>query len=89
MTQMHEHSFIGNPVAMGFEIERLVNEGWEIDPQNPLTMFGFGQLECRFVRDPANAEDAPPKKTRAEILAAARAAKAAKAAAENKEGKDE
>jgi len=88
MKELERDSFVGNTVETGFEIERRVNEGWEVDPDNPLTIFGFGTLIVGFVRDPANAKDAPPKKTRAEILAAARAAKAAKAAAE-KEGDDE
>lgn len=81
MTTRQEQSIVGGAVAVGFEIERLVSEGWEIDPSKPLTMLAFGQLECGFIRDATDEQleaDAKPKLTRAEILAKARAAKAAK-----------
>lgn len=88
--EYQRHQVMGNSVTVGFEIERLVSEGWEIDPNDPLTLSGFyGNLQCGFIRDPANAKDAPPKKSRAEILADARAAKAAKKAADNPENKEE
>jgi hypothetical protein len=85
MKEFERDSFIGNTVAVGFEIERRVNEGWEIDPDSPLTYGAFGVLEVGFLRDPANAK--PPVRSRAEILADARAAKAAKKAAEQTENK--
>lgn len=89
MSELERDSFVGPTVAAGFEIERRVNEGWEIDPEQPLTLGGFGMLQVGFVRDPADAKE--PKRSRAEILADARAAKAAKKAAEagTKEGTQE
>jgi hypothetical protein len=89
MSELERDSFVGPTVAAGFEIERRVNEGWEIDPDRPLTLFGFGTLEVGFLRDPVNTKE--PKKSRAEILADARAAKAAKkaASAESTENKEE
>lgn len=84
MSELQRMYVGGNSVKVGFELERRINEGWEIDPDSPLTAGPFGALDCWLIRDPANAKDAPPRKTRAEILADARAAKAAKRA-ENKE----
>lgn len=84
MSELERDSFVGPTGAAGFEIEKRVNEGWEIDPDRPLSMMGFGMLEVGFLRDPVNAKE--PKRSRAEILADARAAKAAKkASTENKE----
>lgn len=76
--ELERDSYAGGTVDVGFEIERRVNEGWEIDPDNPLILFGFGGMQVGFIRDPANAKEAKPKRSRAEILADARAAKAAK-----------
>ena len=79
MTQM-KVLIHGNPVKMGFEIQELVREGWEIDPDYPLDHLGFG-LECRMIRDPDAAQlaaDAAKPLSRAEILAKAREAKANK-----------
>lgn len=77
----------GNATTVGFEIERRINEGWEIDPNHPLSVGMFGAVDCWLCRDPANAKDAPPKPSRGEILKRAREAKAAKKAADeqNKE----
>jgi hypothetical protein len=51
-----------------------INDGWSVDFQNnPPNLIGFG-YEVTFIRD----EAPEPKKSRAEILADARAAKAAK-----------
>lgn len=66
----------GSPVQVGFELERHIRAGWEIDPQRPLQGGPYGTLECWLRRDPDITTE--PKKTRAEILEAARAAKAAK-----------
>lgn len=85
-----ERTFIGGPaVQTGFELEAKIGEGWEIDPDQPLTVGLFGNIECGLIRDPANAKDAPPKRSRAEILADARAAKAAKKLAEQNDNKED
>lgn len=76
-------SVAGSTVEIGFEIQRMVQQGWEIDPDKPLTFLGFGNLEVSFWRDADYeqlARDAAElsKPSRAEILAKARQAKADK-----------
>lgn len=82
MTVQQQRVF-GSTTEVGFEIQRLVQEGWEIDPNDPLTAFGPGTLECGLTRDPDAEQlqrdaEARSRRSRAEILADARAAKALK-----------
>lgn len=59
-------------------VVQIINEvenGWELDPNYPPGMF-FHSYECGLVRDSEIQEEI--KRSRAEILAKARAAKAAK-----------
>ena len=60
------------------EITDSVNNGWEIDDNDPPDVWGTA-YECRMVREDEVAEEI--RISRAEILHKARAAKAAKAAA--------
>lgn len=78
MTTLERQSITGSAIEVGFDLERLIHEGWEIDEDEPLQPFGFGLL-VGLIRDPANAKDPEPKLSRAEILAKARQAKADKA----------
>lgn len=82
-TTRQEQSITGSTVEVGFEIQRLIQQGWEIDQNRPLTFAAYGNLEVSFVRDASHnqlAFDAAElsKPTRAEILAKARQAKADK-----------
>lgn len=71
------------PSVMGFTIQEMVKEGWEIDPEMPVAQVGF-KWECGFIRTPTLEQitkDAAKasKLSSAESLAKARAAKADKA----------
>lgn len=69
---------VSSPEAMGFKIQELVQKGWTINPNHPVSQLNF-QWECGFIRNATPeqiAEDNKP--SRAEILAKARATKAAK-----------
>lgn len=61
-------------MAAALSIEKHLNEGWALDPESPPTDIGF-RYEVSFTFD------GTPKRSREEILAAARAAKAANKAA--------
>lgn len=65
----------GNLESFIVQILEAVDEGWELDPSNPPTMLGYN-FECIMLRDSGIMDEI--KRTRAEILASARAAKAAK-----------
>lgn len=71
------------PSVMGFTIQEMVRDGWEIDPDMPCAQVIF-QWECGFIRTPTPeqiAKDAAKasKLSSAESTAKARAAKADKA----------
>lgn len=71
-----------SPATLGFALQELVQEGWEIDPQYPVTQLGF-DWEVTMTRTPTNkqlADDLAKPLSRAEILTKARAAKAANVA---------
>lgn len=79
-----EIQMVGNPIEIGFAIQKMVQDGWTIDEHRPLTFYSFGTVEVGFVRDPNEEQlrkdkEALEKPSRAEILAKARAAKAEKA----------
>lgn len=57
------------------DIVAAVKDGWELDDQNPPGLYGF-YYEVQLLKDENLIE--PPKPSRAEILANARATKAAK-----------
>lgn len=61
-------------------------DGWEIDDMNPPSLYGYF-YETVLLKDENDVE--PPKPTRAEILAKARASKAQKAAESGVEQKPE
>lgn len=61
-------------------------DGWEIDDMNPPSLYGYF-YETVLLKDENDVE--PPKPTRAEILAKARASKAQKAAESDVEQKPE
>lgn len=66
---------------LGIFCQTLVDhakQGWDIDSAHPVDLYGY-MYECQMVRD-EDILDPPPKPTRAEILAKARAARGKKAA---------
>lgn len=69
------------------EIIVLAGQGWEIDDNNPPSLFGY-MYETVMLRD-ENIEDPPAPLTRAEIAAKAREAKAAKKAAKEETEKED
>lgn len=72
-----------SPATMGFAIQELVKEGWEIDPEYPVTQLGFS-WEVTLTRRPTDKQlkdELTPPLSRAEILAKARAKKAENEAA--------
>lgn len=74
--------FNGSVVEFGFQLQELIQDGWEINPDFPVQPLAFG-LECALFRDATAeqlAKDGQPRPTRAEILQRARDAKAAKKA---------
>lgn len=85
-----EIQMTGSTVEIGFAIQKMVQDGWTIDENSPLTFTGWGTVEVGFVRDPSEEQlqkekEEREKLTRPEILAKARAAKAANAAAKKEE----
>ena len=82
-TRQERNLYDRNPGTLSLKIQEMVEEGWDVDPERPMSQLGF-MWECWFIRDvtdeqlQAEAEDAD-KLSRAEILAKARAAKAEKA----------
>lgn len=75
-----------NLVVFVQQVVELAKEGWEMDETNPPALYGF-YYECKMLKEESEIEE--PKKTRAEILADARAAKKAKSTDEAKDAKEE
>jgi hypothetical protein len=68
-----QQQLYGSFVAAVQGVEEAIADGWQVDWDNPPDSFVF-QYEVSYTRE----DEAPIKRTRAEILADARAAKAAK-----------
>jgi hypothetical protein len=71
MAAFEKRELFTSYTAAMIALEQAVKEGWSLNPDDPPATFGF-RFELPLVRDDE------PKKTRAEVLEAARAAKAAK-----------
>ena len=72
-----------SPAQVGFALQELVKDGWEIDPEHPVTQLGYS-WEVTLTRRPTQAQlakDLAKPLSRAEILTKARAKKAENEAA--------
>lgn len=71
-----------NLTTFGFELQFLIQQGWEIHPNYPVSTWGRS-YECKMVKSDKRVAQmieylqsgAPPKLSREEIMAKARAAK--------------
>lgn len=85
-----EQSFLNpNPGVVALEIQRMARDGWSLDENRPMALFGF-MWEVWFLRNATDEQLAKDEAelgrlSRSEITAIARQAKAEKAAARKAE----
>lgn len=91
-TRQEKNLLDHNPGTLSLQISDLCQEGWRVDPDRAMALWGF-HWEVWMIRDATDeviAEDAAKagKPSRAEILRAAREAKAEKRAKEAAAGSE-